>query len=395
MLKKCKLFKTYTLFAQLMLTAALLVAAVNVSAQPSLKQAQRDVKQLKKVLGKLQVQLKAERSKRSNEERAMHKNEKDIAALGSQINEIERQQLALNKNLDSYQADKSQIEQQLMGHRERLSVLLKQRYLLTEHTPIKLLLNQESPQQAARMLKYLAILRNFEAKQVLEFQNLLAKRAVNDESIDSTQAQLATHRKALQAKRTSLEKTRVKRQKNINQIDRNIAANKTKINKLAGDKKRLDRVLSRIEQVIVQNTEKRKVASVVDNRAFKVLKRKLKWPAKGRVLRNFGSIENSLAYDGILIRASQRSPVKAVHTGHVVFADWLRSYGMLLIVDHGAGYLTLYGHNDQLNKKVGDKVSPGEVIALVGSSGGNAQPGLYFAIRHNGKTTNPRAWLSR
>ena len=80
MLKKCKLFKTYTLFAQLMLTAALLVAAVNVSAQPSLKQAQRDVKQLKKVLGKLQVQLKAERSKRSNEERAMHKNEKDIAA---------------------------------------------------------------------------------------------------------------------------------------------------------------------------------------------------------------------------------------------------------------------------------------------------------------------------
>ncbi|NQZ31684.1 MAG: peptidoglycan DD-metalloendopeptidase family protein [Oceanospirillaceae bacterium] len=378
-----------------MLTAALLVAAVNVSAQPSLKQAQRDVKQLKKVLGKLQVQLKAERSKRSNEERAMHKNEKDIAALGSQINEIERQQLALNKNLDSYQADKSQIEQQLMGHRERLSVLLKQRYLLTEHTPIKLLLNQESPQQAARMLKYLAILRNFEAKQVLEFQNLLAKRAVNDESIDSTQAQLATHRKALQAKRTSLEKTRVKRQKNINQIDRNIAANKTKINKLAGDKKRLDRVLSRIEQVIVQNTEKRKVASVVDNRAFKVLKRKLKWPAKGRVLRNFGSIENSLAYDGILIRASQRSPVKAVHTGHVVFADWLRSYGMLLIVDHGAGYLTLYGHNDQLNKKVGDKVSPGEVIALVGSSGGNAQPGLYFAIRHNGKTTNPRAWLSR
>ena len=238
-------------------------------------------------------------------------------------------------------------------------------------------------------------MRNFEAKQVLEFQNLLAKRAVNDESIDSTQAQLATHRKALQAKRTSLEKTRVKRQKNINQIDRNIAANKTKINKLAGDKKRLDRVLSRIEQVIVQNTEKRKVASVVDNRAFKVLKRKLKWPAKGRVLRNFGSIENSLAYDGILIRASQRSPVKAVHTGHVVFADWLRSYGMLLIVDHGAGYLTLYGHNDQLNKKVGDKVSPGEVIALVGSSGGNAQPGLYFAIRHNGKTTNPRAWLSR
>lgn len=390
---------THTLFVKLILTAALLVGAVNISAQPSLKKTQRDVKQLKRVLSKLQVQLKAERAKRSGEERAMRKNEQAIATLGSQINQIEKKQAELNKNLSSYQADKSAIELQLSLHKERLAVLLKQRYQLTEHSPIKLLLNQQSPLQAARMLKYLTLLRDFEAQQVVEFQQLLTKKALNDQSIDSTQTQLSKHHRALQNKRSALEKTRQARQKNITKIDRNIAANKNKIKKLAGDKKRLEKVLSRIEKVIVRQVKPavvvKKVVKVVDNRAFKVLKAKLKWPTKGRVVRNFGSKENNLSYDGILIRATQRSPVKAVHTGHVVFADWLRSYGMLMIVDHGAGYLTLYGHNDQLNKKVGDKVASGEVIALVGSSGGNTQAGLYFAIRHNGKTTNPKAWLSR
>ncbi len=184
--------------------------------------------------------------------------------------------------------------------------------------------------------------------------------------------------------------TKVQRKKNILAINKRVNNKRSKIKKLAADKKRLAKIVARIAEVV-----KAKAAKVVDNRPFKRLKGQLKWPVKGKIVRRFGSMENNLAYDGVLIRTKQNSPVKVVHTGKGVFADWLRSYGMLLIVDHGAGYLTLYGHNDQLNKKVGDAVFSGEVIALAGSSGGNTRAGLYFAIRRNGKTTNPKHWLIR
>jgi len=382
--------KSRFLLSCMMFIGVLCSASINISAAPSVKQTQYQVKQLKKTLDKLQSQLKKERAKRSSQERAIQKSEQDIAALGLQIKQIEQEQQKLDANLAGFLSNKSKIEAQLVEHRQRLAKLIQQRYQLVEHTPIKLLLNQKDPQHASRMLAYLDIIRDYEAKQVLEFESVLAQKKHNDQSIDDTQAQLAKRKTILEKKRKSLQSTRLQRRKNIDSIDSKIASNKSKIKKVTADRKRLLKVIKGIEKAIVLNK-----AKVVDNRPFKKLKSKLKWPVSGKVVRSFGSVENSLKYDGILIRAKQGSAVKAVHTGHVVFSDWLRSYGMLMIVDHGAGYLTLYGHNDQLNKKVGDKVNPGETIALVGSSGGNTRAGLYFAIRHNGKTTNPRNWLAR
>ena len=377
------------LLNSLVFTVALL-ATVNVNAEPSVKKTQLQVKQLKKALAKLQTQITAERSKRSGEERAIQKNEQDIAALGSQISKIEVKQRQLKTDLSGFMANKSKIEQQLSAHRRRLALLLKQRYQLADHTPIKLLLNQESPQQASRMLMYLDIIGDFEAAQVEAFEAVLVRQQDNDVSIGSTQTQLSQQRESLEEKRRLVKGKRERRKQNILAINRNIELKKTEYKRLAADKKRLEKVIARIEKVIVQT---RALARAIDNRSFKTLQGKLKWPAAGRIVRSFGSIENKLAYDGVLIRAAHRSPVTAVHSGHVVFADWLRSYGMLLIIDHGAGYLTLYGHNDQLNKTVGEQVSSGEVIALVGNSGGNTRAGLYFAIRRDGQTTNPRRWL--
>jgi len=373
-----------------MLAGVFICTSVSVSAQTSVKKVQYKVKQLKKTLDKLQLSLKKERAKRSEQERALQTSEQDIATLGAQILKLEQERRALDTNLNRFLANKSTYEVQLIEHRARLAKLLKQRYQLVEHTPIKLLLNQKDPQQASRLLVYLDVLRSFEAQQVLNFEKVLAKAQQNDQSIEVTVRQLSQRTAILEKKRKNIQDSRAQRRKNIKNIDTKIASNKSKIKKLTADKKRLLKVIKGIEQAIVVNN-----AKIIDYRPFKTLKSKLKWPATGKIVRHFGSLENNLAYDGILIRAKQGSAVKAVHTGHVVFSDWLRSYGMLMIVDHGAGYLTLYGHNDQLNKKVGDKVSPGETIALVGSSGGNTRAGLYFAIRHNGKTTNPRNWLLR
>ncbi len=387
-----------------------LTPCVSFAAQ-SIQESKSQVKQLHKVLLRLQKDLKAERSKRSKEERAFQKNEQDIAKLAPSISAIDRQLKKLQQNLNGYLGNRDRIAAQLEVQKQHLLVLLKQRYQMGEQTPLKLLLNQKDPEKMSRMSIYLDRIRQQQSEQVIAFRQLLVKHDTNNVKIDSTQLTLVAEKKSLLLRQAKLELTRVQRKKNLQLIERKISKNNLKMKQVAADKKRLERVISRIQTVIsapkvVKIANPTKVineslpimnspARVIDNRPFKNLKGKLKWPVKGKIVRRFGALENNLSYDGVLIRAKQSSAVRAVHTGKIVFANWLRSYGMLMIVDHGRGYLTLYGHNDQLNKKVGDTVFPGEVIALVGSSGGNTRAGLYFAVRRDGQTTNPLGWLTK
>ena len=403
MLKRGDLFRALLSFS---LIIALCVPFTLQAAQ-STQSAKKELKGLERSLSKLQKALKKERAKRSKEEQALQKDEQRISKLGSEISGIDKKLKGLSKNLANFLEKKGHIEGQLAKQQQILSALLKQRYQLGEQTPLKLLIKQKDPEQVSRMLVYFEKMRSHQTTQVDAYKALLAQKQTNDVDIDETQQALINQRKSVEKARKKLQVTRLQRKKNLALSDKKIAKNRTKIAKLAADKKRLNTVVSsiqkainkqKLEQQAAQKKQRQKAlaaAKAADKRPFKQLKGKLRWPAKGKIVRSFGSVENNLKYDGVFIRTKQRSPVYAVHGGKVVFSDWLRSYGMVLIVDHGAGYLTLYGHNDQLNKKVGDKVYSGETIGLAGSSGGNSRPGLYFAIRRNGKTTNPKSWLKK
>jgi septal ring factor EnvC (AmiA/AmiB activator) len=362
--------------------------SIPIDAAQSSKQSKAELKKLQNTLKKLQTDLKKERSKRSSEETSLQQNEQSIAALALEITEIDEKLKKLNKNLDGFLVNREQLQSQLDQQLSNLKLLLVQRYQMGDQSPIKLLLSQQQPEQINRMLVYLNEIQQYQSEKIVNYQTLLTKQAQNNNDIDKTQSELVKDKTALQDKQNKLELTREQRKKTLLAINSAINQKQSKINKLAADKKRLERVIVTIEKAIA-NTKK-----VIDKRPFAKLKGKLPWPTQGKIARSFGSIENNLAYDGILIRGSQRASVKAVHTGKVVFSDWLRSYGMLIIIDHGSGYLSLYGHNDQLNKKVGDNVAPGETIALVGSSGGNQRAGLYFAVRRNGQSVDPKSWLS-
>lgn len=135
----------------------------------------------------------------------------------------------------------------------------------------------------------------------------------------------------------------------------------------------------------------------VSNRPFKELKGKLPWPTQGKIIKQFGSARatNKVRWQGLMIASDEGAPVHAVHHGRVVFADYLRGHGLLLIIDHGDSFLSLYAHNQMLYKEIGDWVSAGEEIATVGQSGGQDQAGLYFELRHQGKPTNPNSWLKK
>jgi septal ring factor EnvC (AmiA/AmiB activator) len=381
-------------------------ASQTLFAAQNTQQTKREVQSIQKLLKKLKVELKKERATRTKEEQALQHQEQKIALLASQISVIDKKLSNLNVNLKQYRTDQQSIQTKIVALEERLNVLIKQRYQMGDKTPLKLLINQQDPEHVSRMLLYFEKIHQHLNDQVVSYRKLISERTTTNANIDKTEQQLLKDKQLLAKQQTQLKDARAKRKKSLKAANSNIAKKKNKINKLAKDKKRLNRVILRIEKALAQDKrlaakkaaqvkKQERVVKVVDNRPFKKMKGKLRWPVSGKLGRKFGSYENNLAYDGIFIKAKLGSPVKAVHTGTVVFSDWLKSYGMVLIVDHGLGYLTLYGHNDQLNKKAGQKVFPGEVIARAGSSGGNQRSGLYFAVRRNGKTTNPLPWLSR
>lgn len=399
-----KVRKSTALQVLITLSIVFLFSAASLSAAQSAQQPKKEVRALEKLLKQLQVELKVERAKRSKQERALQNQEQNIALLGAQITRIDKKLTRLRSNLKRFKKDKTTIEQEMVALDKSLNFLVKQRYQMGDKTPLKLLINQQNPERVSRMLFYFEKINQRLNTQIASYQNFLIDKQVNSSQIDNTQRQLIEDRQLLAKQQQTLQSARQTRKRNLQSIDTKIANNRTKIKSLSEDKKRLDKVISLIEIAIVKDKRnavktavlaklQKKAIMAVDNRPFKSLKGKLPWPVSGKIGRKFGSFENNIAYDGVFIKAKQGAPIKAVHTGKVVFSDWLRSYGMVLIVDHGFGYLTLYGHNDQLNKKVGSKVSSGEVIAHVGSSGGNQKPGLYFAVRRNGQTTNPAIWL--
>lgn len=352
------------------------------------KSQKQDVQRLTKLLKNLQAELKRERSKRSKEEKRLSETEQKISELNDALRQLDNELKQINANLSSYFKTRENLVKRIAANKAALSSLLKQRYQMGRAARLKLLLNQSDPEKVSRVMMYFDKVHQSQQLQLSSYRELLQTQSTNNNNIDVSQSRLVKQQAKIEAQKSQLELTRTQRKEALSVLDRKIQKNRTKIKRLSADKKRLEKVIVRIEKVL----PKIKVAK--DTRPFRVMKGKLMWPVKGKVYRSFGSLENNLAYDGLLIKAKQGESVKVAHSGRVVFANWLRSYGMVMIVDHGKGYMTLYGHNDQLLKKAGDLVSTGEIIAKAGSSGGNDKPGLYFAIRYNGRTTNPRPWLS-
>jgi septal ring factor EnvC (AmiA/AmiB activator) len=175
------------------------------------------------------------------------------------------------------------------------------------------------------------------------------------------------------------------RKNTLRAINKELLNSKQLLAKLVAEEENLVVALQRIATLSQQSAE------LV---GLKKLKRKLSWPIKGKISHSFGSRKQGyLKWKGILLAAPVGKQVKAIHNGTVLFSDWLKGYGLVTVLDHGAGYMSLYGHNQALLKSVGDRVETGEPIALVGQSGGQSQSGLYFEIRRDGQAVNPKAWF--
>lgn len=369
-------------------TVLLLTFLPSLSLSAPIKSEQSSTTQLNRVnkaISELQGHLKKlDRNRTSTEknlqyiEQAINQQKKDIRAIEKQT-ENSRQvirKLEIKKNLLIEKKD---------HEKESLATSLRSIYQLHGDDRLKLILNQEDPSAISRQLVYLSYLQNDQLKNIQTFEATLTELKNNAQQQTTINRSLISEYNRLRKERDALNKQRNKRQQLIASLEQQHQQDSQQLNRLEKQRSDLERIFFRLKSQNIPN-----------NTPISTMKGKLSWPIKGKLQYKFKQKHAStkIRWQGIRIEAKEGSPVKAIYDGRVIFSDWLRGYGQLIIIDHGKNYLTLYAHNQTLLKKAGDLVLAGEPIALIGKTGGQTTPGLYFEVRHNGKPLDPLIWLT-
>jgi len=268
--------------------------------------------------------------------------------------------------------------------------LVKIAYGMGQHEKIKLMLSQEDPSVSGRMMVYHDYLNKARLKKITIIkQGLQQLRDLELENIRETEV-LQAKLEQVKKKKSALLKTKAERKALVAKIKKRFSRKKQKLSQYKASEKKLKGIISSL-QSSTNNFSYEKGSS----KRFSLLKGKLPWPLQGKVKNKFGAQRSDTRWDGVLISAKEGAEVRVVAKGRVVFADWLRGYGLLTIIDHGDGYMTLYAFSQSLYKKVGERVKAGDVIAVAGQSGGRSEIGLYFGIRKKGKPVDPIKWCQR
>lgn len=269
-----------------------------------------------------------------------------------------------------------------------LAQQLRAAYSFNQQPYLKLLLAPDDIVQTHRIMVYFHYITQAQIETIKKLQASLAACKENQEAIQNQYTKLSSLQQSQMQNQVSLEKTQTQRQQLIQSINQQIATKQQKLTVLMHDKNRLEATIAQL------NKESQSETAVFSNKPLTQLRGKMPWPLTGHIRHQFGTqvYQSELKWDGVLINAQVGQPVRAVAPGRVIFAKWMAGYGLLLIINHGNGYMTLYGRNQTLDKKVGDSVSAGDIIATAGKSGGFQLPGLYFSIRHNAQALNPSHW---
>ena len=350
-------------------------------ARGELRQLQRDIQQIQRDISsassrknKLQKQLRDAEVRLGTLQRETQKNRQAISAGKTELSSLEQQRGQLQQSRDQQQA--------------RIATELKTAWQMGQQGQIKVLLNQESPHTVARTMGYYRYFFAARNKLLGEYRATLQQLQAVEQEIATTLAQLEEQRLALEKQQLQLVKAREARSQAIASLSTSISAKGQQLKQKELDRKELESLLQAIEETVVN-------LQVPENyQAFKTAKGKMPWPISGKPSNRFGKSRNEgkMRWQGINIPAKEGTTVKAIHHGRVVYSDWLRGSGLLLIIDHGDGYMSLYAHNQSLLREVGEWVSAGTPISRVGDSGGLDRSALYFEIRHQGKPTNPASW---
>jgi len=345
---------------------------------------------VRKEIKALQERIARETARRDEGTRALRDAEVEIAAATRKLAELRadlRTQRAAQRSLS---ADTERANGRLAAEREALARQVRSSYMTGREELLKLLLSQESPAALGRMLVYFDYYNRARTARIGAVAAELAQLGELERQTASVEAELAALEAAQAREVAALERSRDERRAAVAKIDAEIRDGNAAVSRLRAEEKRLADLVTELREALAD-------FPVVGDEPFAESKGKLAWPVQGRLVADYGQPREagSLRWTGVLLEAGAGTPVRAVHHGRVAFADWLQGLGLLVIVDHGGGYMSLYGHNEALLKESGDWVEPGEQIAQVGDTGGQARAALYFELRFNGEPVNPNSWMAK
>lgn len=370
---------------------ALAVFTGPASARESLSVKTEELNELKARIQALRSELEAAYEQKDTLSRQLQVVEEDIGAINRSLHDLKLQMQDQQARLEELQTQKRRHAAELEKQRRRLAQQLRASFAIGRQGYLKLLLNQQDPSAVSRNLIYYDYLNRARSQRINAVTSAL-DRVRRDEADIARQVEVLDRLyQQQQDKRHALEQRREARSSVLAMVNTRIETKDEELARLTENERQLANLVERLRRALSDVPDK------AGHRPFAQLKGQLPWPSEGEIAARFGASRTigQLKWQGVLIAAPPGDDVRAIYHGRVAFADWLRGFGLLVIIDHGDGYMSLYGHNQSIYKEVGDWVESGEIIASVGSSGGRERPGLYFEVRHNGVPSNPLRWCQR
>ncbi|MBS3804266.1 MAG: peptidoglycan DD-metalloendopeptidase family protein [Oleiphilaceae bacterium] len=364
-----------------------LMAAAPVQAQESVTPAQ--VEALKKKIGSIDQWLaKAERD-RSSLEQTLAANDQAISRLTRESRELRERAANQAVTLAQLKEKEAELTRTLNDQRDSLRRQIRQAWMAGDTPAIKVLLNEIDPHKISRTMTYYEYFSRDTVARLQQFNQSLAELERTQQAAVVSKLRLNTLRNDVTDRKEKLESQKRQRQQTLAKLEEEIDDRESERGELVADRARLEKLLKEVQEAIAG------IPSPNESKPFQALRAKLPWPARGNVSSQFGDslAHGQLSRSGLLIGTGEETDISAVHYGRVVFSNWLRGFGLMTIIDHGDGYMSLYGHSSSLLKSPGDWVDAGEVIAVSGQSGGTEDAAVYFEIRHKGKPQNPQKWL--
>ena len=383
--------------------------------------------ELRQKLDALKREISKTETVKGNAADTLAASEAAISGANRSLRELAAEQQQTEDRLQQLSVEQARLSTTVAEQQQRLGRLLRDQYVTGNENRIKLLLSGDNPNRINRELQYMGYVSQAQARLIAQLRASVKAVEENKTATQNAKEELDEISQEKLAQKHLLEKEKKRRATLLSQLSNKLVAQRKEAGRLQRDQQRLSGLVDRLTRLIA---EQRKAAAArkrqkparstqtrvakkdgrsqpLENQAepayegdaqdgvFARLRGRLRLPVRGTITARFGNKrDDGPSSKGLFIRTAEGAEVKAVAVGKVVFADWLRGFGNLIIVDHGSQYMTIYGNNQSLFKHVGDAVKAGDVIASAGNSGGNEHSGLYFEMRHRGRAFDPLGWVT-
>jgi len=351
---------------------------------------EQELEEVRERISNLKQSMDAASSERDKVTGELQAAEVSIAEKRSRLRDLERERAFTEKRRNDLDQKVAANEAELDREIEQLGQQLRAAYMSGDQERLKLLLNQQDPATLGRLMIYYSYLNDYRSSNIDTVSDRIRELASLRSQVAAEEARLSEIAKTRYAELSRLNNAQEQRKTLLATLRARISNEGEEIDHLAAQEKDLARLIAELTSILSDYP-------ISSENPFSEHKGRLTWPVAGNLLHDFGQprVGGGLRWNGVVLTAPRGREVRAVYHGRVAFSDWLAGLGLLVIIDHGDGYMTLYGYNESLMKNAGDWVAPGDVIATVGDSGGQQRSGLYFEIRKGTQPVNPRHWVTR